>query len=150
MNNSTCEKEDKISNIIFGVFRKCHTYQIFLFTALHDPLFGFQFFKPSTGSVCTHDKNFFVTHRARDATDLLLYERTYAWFVPQMISTGMCLGPDGFGACDAKSLWILAYTNPTKKTKAIVSMLAPEPEKMCLGSSSSGVFSSLRRVGVSK
>eukprot|EP00752_Nemacystus_decipiens_P012094 g10721.t1 len=63
---------------------------------------------------------------------------------------GMCLGPDGFGFCDAKSLWILAYTHPTKKTKAIVSMLAPEPERMCLGSSSGGWFSSLRPVGVSK
>lgn len=62
----------------------------------------------------------------------------------------MCLGPDGFGFCDAKSLWILAYTHPTKKTKAIVSMLSPEPEKMCLGSSSGGWFSSLRPVGVSK
>eukprot|EP00904_Undaria_pinnatifida_P007073 jgi/Undpi1/3496/HiC_scaffold_16.g06868.m1 len=37
-----------------------------------------------------------------------------------------------------------------KKTKAIVSMLAPEPDRMCLGSSSGGMFSSLRRVGVSK
>ncbi|CAN0239148.1 unnamed protein product, partial [Pylaiella littoralis] len=63
---------------------------------------------------------------------------------------GMCLGPSGFGACDAQSLWILASTHPTKNTKAFVSMLAPEPEKMCLGSSSSGWFSSLRRVGVSK
>eukprot|EP00903_Cladosiphon_okamuranus_P008368 g8046.t1 len=63
---------------------------------------------------------------------------------------GMCLGPDGFGFCDAKSLWILAYTHPTKKTKAIVSMLAPEAERMCLGSSSGGWFSSLRPVGVSK
>lgn len=63
---------------------------------------------------------------------------------------GMCLGPDGFGFCDAKSLWILAYTCPGKKRKAIVSMLAPEPERMCLGSSSGGWFSSLRPVGVSK
>lgn len=79
------------------------------------------------------------------------FERTYVRVVsPQIVATGMCLGPDGFGACDAQSLWILAYTHPTKKTKAFVSMLAPEPEKMCLGSSSSGWFSSLRRVGVSK
>lgn len=62
----------------------------------------------------------------------------------------MCLGPDGFGFCDAKTLWILAYTHPAKKTKAIVSMLAPEAERMCLGSSSGGWFSSLRPVGVSK
>lgn len=64
--------------------------------------------------------------------------------------SGMCLGPDGFGPCDPTSVWILAYTNMNKKTKAIVSMLAPEPDRMCLGSSSGGMFSSLRRVGVSK
>ncbi|CAM9501949.1 unnamed protein product [Laminaria digitata] len=61
----------------------------------------------------------------------------------------MCLGPDGFGACDPSSVWIMAYTNVKKKTKAIVSMLAPEPERMCLGSSG-GMFSSLRHVGVSR
>lgn len=61
----------------------------------------------------------------------------------------MCLGPNGFGDCDAKSLWILAYTNIKKKKKAIVNMLAPEPDRMCLGSSG-GMFSSRKKVGVSK
>ena len=78
-------------------------------------------------------------------------QRLAAWVSSRMVLlAGMCLGPDGFGFCNAKSLWILAYTHPTKKTKAIVSMLAPEPERMCLGSSSGGWFSSLRPVGVSK
>lgn len=59
----------------------------------------------------------------------------------------MCLGPNGFGPCDPSSVWIFAYTNANKKSKAIVSMLAPEPDRICLGSSG-GMFSSLRRVGV--
>lgn len=64
--------------------------------------------------------------------------------------SGMCLGLDGFGPCDVNSLWILASTNLKKKTVAFVSMLAPEADRMCLGSASGGIFSSRRPVGVSK
>ncbi|CAB1120231.1 unnamed protein product [Ectocarpus sp. CCAP 1310/34] len=75
-------------------------------------------------------------------------DTTPFWLRDQL--DGMCLGPDGFGACDASNLWILALKHPKKLTQAFVSMLAPEPERMCLGSSSGGMFSSRRRVGVSK
>ncbi|CAM9536482.1 unnamed protein product, partial [Scytosiphon promiscuus] len=62
----------------------------------------------------------------------------------------MCLGPDGFGECGYMSLWAVASRNPTKDINVIASLFAPEPDKICLGSSSRGWFSSLRRVGVSK
>lgn len=75
----------------------------------------------------------------------------FVYFACVVMKTGMCLGPDGFGECGIASLWILAARHPeNKESTAIVSMVNPEPDRMCLGSTSGGWFSSRRPMGMQK